>query len=176
MNSCATTSLTSVWMNDTYEGDTLKNILIVGVIEPQTLRKQFEDELVRQLKTKGTKGVASYTVFTEETMPDKEEIDLKIKELGMDSVLIARLVHIRDIEAYETYPSYFDYSGFYILCCQNIVSSGYNVKFETKIFEAKNEKLIWSASSETLLERFPENIISSFISAIIKDLHNKKLI
>ena len=179
MNSCATTSLTSVWMNDKYHGGTLKNILIVGVIEPRTLRESFENELVRQMKIKGTKGVPSYTVFPERTMPEQAKMESKIKELGMDSILIARLVSINDIEAYDPYPMYLRYEGlygYYALCCQYVVSSGYDVRFETKLFEAENDKLIWSALSETELERTPETIISSFITAIMKDLYSKKLI
>jgi hypothetical protein len=179
MNSCATTSLPSVWMDDKYQGGALKNILVIGVIEPQTLRKYFEDELVRQLKINGIKGVPSYSVLPDEKMPEQTKIELKIKELGMDSVLVARLVDVLDADTYLTYPSYIssgDFHGYYSLCCQNIVSAGYNVKFETKVFEAKNNKLIWSALSETNLGRSPENMTRSFITAIMKDLYNKKLI
>ena len=179
MNSCATTSLTSVWMDHKYQGGALKNILVIGVIEPQTLRKYFEDELVRQLKINGTKGVPSYTVLPDERMPEQTKIELKIKELKMDSVLVARLVDVLDAGTYLTYPPYVNYGGlygYYALCCQNIVSIGYNVKFETKVFEAKYNKLIWSALSETSLEKSSENMTRSFITAIMKDLYNKKLI
>jgi hypothetical protein len=166
-------------MDDKYQGGVLKNILIIGVIEPQTLRQYFENELVRQLKIKGIKGIPSYSVFTKETMPDKEEIELKIKKLGIDSVLVARLVEVVDIEAYATYPHEFGYSGlygYYARCCQDIISSGYNVTFETKIFEAKTYNLIWSALSETDLEKTSENMTDSFIAAIMRDLHKRKLI
>lgn len=174
--SCATTSLTDVWINHAYEEGPISNILIVGVIEPQRLRKQFEDEMVLQLKGNVTKGVPSYSVFPDETMPEKEEIASKIKEMGMDSVLIARLVDIRDLDLHETYPPFVSYGGYYALCCQNIISSGYHIRFETKIFAAQKDELIWSASSETLLERAPENITSSFITAILKDLRIRNLI
>lgn len=53
MNLCATTTLNSVWMDDAYQEGALKNILIIGVIEPQTLRNYFENKLVKQLKAKG---------------------------------------------------------------------------------------------------------------------------
>jgi hypothetical protein len=179
MNSCATTSLTSVWMDDKYQGGALKNILVIGVIEPQTLREYFEDELVRQLKINGIKGVPSYTVLPEEGTPEQTEIEIKIKELGMDSVLVARLVDVSDADTYLTYPSSVSSGNlyrYYSLCCQNIVSLGYNVKFETKVFEAKHNKLIWSALSETALEKSSEYMTRSFITAIMKDLYNKKLI
>jgi hypothetical protein len=179
LNSCATTSLTSISIDNRYQGGTLKNILVIGVIEPQTLRNYFEDELVRQLQTKGTKAVSSYAVFPDHTMPEQAAIDLKIKELGSDSVLVARLVDVLDVDSYVTYPTHAansGLSGYYVLCCQSIITAGYNVKFETKIFDVKNNQLIWSALSETTLERSPENMATSFIKAIMKDLHDKQLL
>jgi len=166
------TSMTSVWTDDKYQGDAFKNILVIGVIEPQTLRKYFEDELVRQMKVKGTKGVPSYTVFPDEAMPEQTKIELKINELELDSVLVARLI---DVLGKPLYVNSGGLYGYYALCCQYIVLSGYNVKFETKLFKAKNNKLIWSALSETNLERSPENMTRSFIRAIMKDLYNRKL-
>jgi hypothetical protein len=97
----------------------------------------------------------------------------------MDSVLVARLVDVSDADTYLTYPSSVSSGnlyGYYSLCCQNIVSLGYNVKFETKVFEAKHNKLIWSALSETALEKSSEYMTGSFITAIIKDLYSKKLL
>ena len=180
MNSCATTTLNSVWMDDAYQEGPFKNILIIGVIEPQTLRNYFENALVRQMKVKGTNAFASNKIFSDETMPNKQALRLKIKEMNIDSVLVARLADVSDINAYMTYPPQFvasgGFYGYYTLCCQNIVSLGYNVKFETKIFRAKNDKLIWSALSVTDLDRSPENMTESLIAAIINDLNNRKLL
>jgi hypothetical protein len=180
MNSCATTTLNSVWMDDAYQEGALKKILVIGVIEPQTLRNYFENELVKQLKAKGTNAVASNKIFSDEAMPKKQEIRSKIKEINVDSVLVARLADVSDINAYMTYPPQFlaseGFYSYYTLCCQNIVSLGYNVKFETKIFMAKNDKLIWSALSVTDLDRSPENMTESLIAAIINDLNKRKLL
>ena len=180
MNSCATTTLNSVWMDDAYQEGPFKNILIIGVIEPQTLRNYFENALVRQMKVKGTNAFASNKIFPDETMPNKQALRSKIKEMNIDSVLVARLADVSDINAYMTYPPQFvasgGFYGYYTLCCQNIVSLGYNVKFETKIFRAKNDKLIWSALSVTDLDRSPENMTESLIAAIINDLNNRKLL
>lgn len=180
MNSCATTTLNSVWMDDAYQEGALNNILIIGVIEPRILRDYFENELVRQLKAKGTNAVASNRIFPDEAMPNKHEIRLKIKEKNIDSVLVTRLADVSDINAYMTYPPQFATSegfyGYYTLCCQNIVSLGYNVKFETKIFRAKNDKLIWSSLSVSDLDRSPANMTKSLVEAIINDLTKRKLL
>ncbi|MBM4145519.1 MAG: hypothetical protein FJ240_04475 [Nitrospira sp.] len=180
INSCATTKLNSVWMDDKYQEGALKNVLVIGVIEPQILRNYFENELVKQLKAKGTDAFASNKIFPDETMPKKHELRKKIKEMNIDSVLVVRLADVSDINAYMTYPPQFvtseGFYGYYTLCCQNIVSLGYNVKFETKIFMAKNDNLVWSALSVTDFDRSPQNMTRSLIEAIINDLSNRKLL
>ena len=178
MNSCATTSLTSVWKDSTYKGGPLKKVLVIGVFQKEEAESFFDDEFVRQLKAKGIDAVPGYSVLPEDSIHYKEAMAAKVKELGIDSVLVTRLVDVRDAASYDTYPTRVDaqFFDYYVLCCQTRVSPGYVVLIETKIFEAKNDKPIWSALSESSLDRSLENTLKSFIPAIIKDLDDKKLI
>lgn len=178
VNSCASTSLTSVWKDSTYNGGPLKKVLVIGVFQKEEAESFFDDEFVRQLKSKGIDAVSGYSVLPEGGIPDKETIETEIKELGIDSVLVTRLVDVRDAGRYETYPTRVDtqFFDYYVLCCQTTVSPGYVVLLETKIFEAKNDKPIWSALSESSFDRSLENTLKSFIPAIIKNLDDKKLI
>jgi hypothetical protein len=180
MSSCATTALTSVWKDSAYQGGPLKKILVMGVFREINLKKYFEDEFARELKARGVDAVASYTVFPEEDILNKEIIAEKIKELKMDSVLVTRVIDVRDVSGYETNPTHVnpggDFYNYYVMCCQTTVMSGYVVMLETKIFEEKYDKLLWSATSESSLQRYREDTIQSFISAAIRDLHNKNLV
>ncbi len=180
LNSCATTSLTTVWKDNTYKGGPLKKVLIIGVFNSQNMKKFFEDEFVRQLKNEGIDAVPSYTLFPEETILDKEMIVDKIKELRMDSVLITRVVDVTDAGGYETYPTRVDPGGdfydYYVMCCQTAVSVGYVVVLETRLFEEKYDKVIWSALSETSLQRTVEATMMSFIPAAIENMHYNHLI
>jgi hypothetical protein len=180
LNSCATTSLTAVWKDSNYKGGPIKKVLIIGVFTEPHIRKFFEDEFAWQLKSRGIDAVPAYTIFPEDTILDKEMIVEKIKELRMDSVLVTRLVDVRDIGGYDTYPTEVnpggDFYAYYVMCCQTAVTLGYVVVLETKIFEEKYYKLIWSALSETSLQRSTESTIRSFIPAAIENLHVKKLI
>jgi len=180
MISCATTELTSVWKDSSYQGGPIKKILIIGVFKEGNLKRYFEDEFARQLKTRGVDAVPSYTIFPEEDVLDKETITSKIKELKMDSVLITRVMDVTDVSGYETYPTHVDPGGtfydYYVLCCQTVVSVGYVVVMETRIFEEKYDKLIWSASSETSLQRSREYTFKSFIQTMINDLSYRHLI
>ncbi|MCG2722015.1 MAG: hypothetical protein L6290_08385 [Thermodesulfovibrionales bacterium] len=176
MNSCATTSLSSVWTTDSLKRHPFVSVLVVGVIEPQELKVYFEAEFVRRLQRKGVNAVAEHTLTPKDednvTLEEKE-IKSRVQKLGMDTVLMARLLSVDDLVGYETYPvevSAGNLYGYYVFCCQNIVQIGRMVKFETKVFEAKNGELIWSALSETALNRNREISAESFIAAVIDDL------
>lgn len=184
-SACTTATLRNTWTDGAYAGSTLNNVLIIGVMEPQYVRKFFEDEFARQLNARGIRAMSSYTLLSEEAMENEEtmlsdeELAVKIRELGIDTVLLARFIDISDISGYETYPTNVtsprlaDYYGF---CCQNIVSAGYDVKFETKIFQAKDDKLIWSAEAKTTFERSPRSMTSSLIASIMNDLAVRRLV
>jgi hypothetical protein len=175
---CATTSLITVWIDESYQGSGLQNILIMGVMQPKELQIIVEDELGQLLRKRGIKAAAGYLIFPEDKVPDQQEVGMKVKELSADAVIVVRLIDIDDINLYLTYPPYqnTDLYGFYSYCCQNIISSGYKVKFETTIFEAKNGKVIWSALTETQMERRRETIVESYVNAVIKNLYKNKII
>ncbi|MFZ5908179.1 MAG: hypothetical protein ACOYVJ_12390 [Nitrospirota bacterium] len=185
LSACTTATVRNTWTDDSYAGGTLDNILLIGIMEPQYARRFFEDEFASRLRARGIRTVSSYTLLTEEskeneeTMLSEEALKEKIRELSIDIVLLARFVDIVDIAGYETYPTNVtsprlaDYYGF---CCQNLVTGGYGVKFETKIFQAKDDRLIWSAESEMIFERTSRFMVRSVIDAFLTDLTAARLV
>jgi hypothetical protein len=169
-----------VWKDSAYHGGPIKKVLVIGVFKEQNIKRFFEDEFARQLKPRGVDAVPSYTIFPEEDILDKTTITEKMKELKMDSVLVTRVADVEDVTGYDTYPTHVDPGGdfydYYVMCCETTVSLGYVVVLETKIFEGKYDKLIWSALSETSLQRSREYTVKLFIETAIKDLHVKRLI
>ncbi len=177
-SSCVTSALKSVWNDSTYRGGPFKKILVIGVDRNQTVRRMLEDKFVGQLTAKGTPAISSYTLFGEDEILDRKMIVKKIHALGIDSVLVTTVVDVKDVGRYDTYPTHVN-SGFYdyyVLCCESTVSEGYVAMIETKIFDAKYDKLIWSAITESAFISPFENSISSLVSIVVKDLHDKKLL
>lgn len=178
INACATTTLKSVWIDPAYHEGPLKNVFIIGVFYNAEEKLFFEEELAKQMASKSIYSVPSYTIYEEKYL-DKEMIRKVVDELKIDSVLIARLVIVDNIGTY--YEPHVSSSGgfynYYVECCQIPVSSGRNILIETKIFNTKYDKLIWSAVSDSILDGSFENITrSSVIPAILKDLQDRKLI
>jgi hypothetical protein len=52
ITSCATTTSTSVWKDADYKGQ-IKKVFVIGIARNHLVRRFFEDEFVRQLKSFG---------------------------------------------------------------------------------------------------------------------------
>lgn len=180
VTACApTTLLKSVWKDDAYHGDRLKKALIMGVERNTTVQALLEDAFAEQLRARGTDAVQSYLVFPEEEVIDKRMIAAKVKELQIDALIIATLKDVAATGMYDTNPSFSQegggYYGYYLQCCQ-IVSTGRNVVIETRIFDTKSEKMVWSAVTETIFEGSAEVVIRSFVPVIITELQGTSLL
>lgn len=186
ITACATTKLTLVWKDQSYQGQPRK-IMVIGVTKKPLNKRIFEDEFVRQLKARGTDAVASYTVMPDEKQGDHAVIAAKMKEQGADAVLISRLASKKTMQTYvpgSVYypPSYYgtwrDYYGYGY---QAVYTPGYTAEdeyalMETNLYDAGNDKLIWSASSETEIRGSDQNQIKSYIGVMVNAMADQKLL
>jgi hypothetical protein len=183
---CATTKLTVVWMDETYQGYRLDNVLVMGVSDRTVMRRVFEDKFVKQLEAAGIRAVSSAAAIPGEHKLTKEAIEPELKELGIDAVLITHLVAVDKETVYvppQTYsvPYTYHYYKHYYMVYDYVHTPGYYstykiVRLETNIFHTKTGKPIWSAQSETLDPRSAEKLMDSLINLVINDLKKKKLL
>jgi hypothetical protein len=186
--SCATTEIKSVWNDASYQGGPLLKIVVMSLAKNQTIKRLYEDEFVSQLKAHGVQAIPGYTVVPQEKMADENYISEKVKELGADAILITRLVDKKTIQTYyppEIYytpaPYYRGWHGYYRTSYQYMMTTGYTaqqeaVVLETNIYSTQDNKLIWSALSETFLEGSSEKLIYSLVEKLIKDMAAKDLL
>lgn len=180
VTACASTQLTSVWKDPSYQARPAK-IMVVGVAKNPLNRRLFEDEFVQQLKSRGTDAIASYTVLLDEKQGDQAAIAKKVAELGADTVLITRLVSKKIVQVYVpgtpyfpppfygTWPDYYGYGYRYMYTPGYIADDEYAV-IETNLYEAKSNKLIWAASSETGINDTGQNLIQGYIGVMVKNM------
>lgn len=186
ITACATTRLTSAWKDPSYQGQPHK-IMVIGVAKKAVNKRIFEDEFVRQLKARGTDAVASYTVMPDAKQNDHSVIAAKMKEQGADAVLIARLASKKTVQTYvpgniysppQYYGNWRDYYGYGY---QTMYNPGYMSEeeyalMETNLYDAGNDKLIWSAASETELMGSDQNQIKSYINVMVNTMADHKLV
>jgi hypothetical protein len=180
VSACASTQITSVWRDPSYQSRPAK-IMVIGVAKNPINRRLFEDEFVSQLKSHGTDAVASYTVIPDKKQGDEEAIAKKVAEMGADSVLITRLVSKKIVQVYVpgtayypppyygNWPDYYAYGYRYMYSPGYITNDEYAV-VETNLYEAKTDKLIWAASSETGITDADQSLIQNYISVMVGNM------
>jgi hypothetical protein len=181
LTACANTQLDSVWKEPSYQTRPAK-IMVIGVARNPLNRRVFEDEFVAQLKAHGSDAIASYAVLPDRQQDDREAIAAKVKEMGADTILITRLVSKRLVRTYiqpspyyyppPYYGSWRDYYGYgynYMYTPGYIVEDEYAM-IETNLYEAKTDKLIWAATSETGIRDSSQALIREYIGVMVKNM------
>lgn len=183
---CASTKLVNVWQDPRYSsGPQLHSVLVIGVTKQAGIRRTLEDEFVRQFQAQGITAVASYTLIPEDGEVPKDRLAQAVKDAGVEGVLITRLVKVeRETQIYPGTiggPPYMGFYGFYSSAWVGFyeppqVYSYDVVTSETNLFDARNETLIWSGTSETFSPRDVKKDTRDFASVIIKALEASRLI
>lgn len=186
MGGCATTSLTSSWKDPAYSGQPRK-VLVIGVSRKPVIKRMFEDEYVRQLKERRMPAVAGYTVMPDAKQNDHTVIAAKMKEQGADAVLFTRLASKKTVltkvpGSFSVQPSYYgNWRDYYAYGSQVMYTPGYTAEdeyalIETNLYDAVNDKLIWSANSEIEILGSDQNQIKSHIGVMVNEMAHQKLL
>lgn len=185
---CATTKIQSVWSDASYQRGPLLKVFVMGLAKDQLLKRLYEDEFVIQLQSRGVQAFPSYSVIPQEKMGDQNFIREKIKELSVDASIITRLVDSKTVQKYyppEMYyvppPYYRGWQGYYMNSYQYMISPGYTttektVVLETNVYSTQDDKLIWSALSETFVEDSAKKLIKSLVNKLVDDMEARNLL
>jgi len=186
--SCASVKTENLWKDEGYS-QRLQKILVISVAELDFMQKHFEDVLSDRLASRGVEAVPANKVFSrpgEEL--DRAAIATKVRELGIQSVLVARAISKEETAqllqegGYIVPVSYYSgwynfYSGASLLV--PAAGSAYDTEFitiVTNIYEVGGEKLVWSSISKVKVEASRQGAINPFIDALMKQLEKSKLL
>jgi hypothetical protein len=154
---CTSTKFSALWKDETYQGPP-KKILVINTFQDPSIRRLFEDEIVKALKDHKVDAVVQYTGMpSEAAVSDKDVIAAQAKEVGADAVLITKPVGARR-----------DPTG-------TGTSGDSYLNTQTDIYDMKTNKLISFASAETKIR---ENTTGSQhylkrVPSYVKDLVNE---
>lgn len=183
---CATTQISTVWKDPSYQARPAR-IMVIGVAKNPLNRRLFEDEFVVQLKARGADAIASYAVLPDKLQDDRATIQAKVKELGADTILITRMVSKKTVQTYVpgtiyapplyygTWPEYYAYGHHYIYSPGYISEDEYAV-IETNLYETLHDKLVWAASSETVVRGSKQRMIKSYIDIMVNSMAGNGLL
>lgn len=201
---CSSTQLAGTWSDPEYKGGSVAKVFVIGVAKDDLTRRMFEDEFVARLAALGSSGIPSYKYFSEDELRNnKQQVIAKINELGGNSVLVAMTVGkrtesvvspgrtygstTRDYDRYR-YDSYRpsdvnrrrgwnDYyvDSFDITHQPATVTEVQVVTVESNLYTL-DEKLIWSAQTETMVDKSIGDLVKEFVETVSKDLGSSGLL
>ena len=187
--SCATTKITESWKDDGYRGAPFSDLFVIGVAKKENTRRSFEKMFVEKLQAAGVQAVASSSVMESDQKIEKAAILAAIEKLDIDAVLITRLVSLKEKEIRSPSTSelgrpddyqgryYTDYSTAYGSSHQSAeYTTSVRVGLETKLYDVKTEKLIWTARSKTANPKSNIKLFDAVIEALVRDLKKNKLL
>ena len=185
LSSCTTTKLKSVWKDNTFD-EYITNIMIVGVAPRQDVRKFYEKEFVKQFKEVGVEAMTSVEAIPSEDKLEAAVILAEVRKRSIDMIMVTHVVSFDDESIDPTGASGGIFQTYYRNVSITILGSGYydpgiqrtpGVTLVTKIYEAKTEKLVWSAMSKSLDPNFSRyDMVKSLSKVIINSLRDNELL
>jgi len=183
------TKLTATWQGEDHRGSKIKSVLIIADTEKAVHRRMFEDGIADLLMKEGIETYSSFAIMAEHVKIKKETVKAVVQEMGINSVLLMRLIGIKKDEVYTPSivwhePNY--YSSYYAgrfypfgIAKPAVIEPGYfstekTVVIESSLFETVSGKLIWSVVSETLNPDSPNDLLDSMGAVIVKNMLSVK--
>ena len=169
----AKTTLSNVWMSDSYASGVMQRILVIGVAENETARRSFEDAFSAALAAQNVDAVPSYQILPGDQRLSRASIEGAIAGRGFQGVLVTRLLGVDEQTTYvppKTYvrPGYYGGGmyGYYGTSWDIVHQPGYTVtkttvRLETHLYDAPTAELVWAAHSETFDPSSTQDVIDS---------------
>lgn len=150
-----------------------EKVLVLGLVKDEASRRIVEDNLVKRM---AAKGVASYTVLTEDMVKAAKEdvLEKYLKDGGYTHVLLVRLADIEKETSYvpgTTTGYYGGYGRYYGYGASMYSSPGYyqqdkNYFVETAVYSIAPNKLLWTGTTKTVNPSKMEKTINEIADVV----------
>jgi hypothetical protein len=185
LSACSTaTPIVSEWRNPAYALGPLKRIMVGGLSRETSVRRNFEDEFVIQLRAAGIDALASYRYIPEDEGIDENNLKQAAQKARADAVLFARSVKM---EQKTNYGPTFPYLSFGIFG-SNVGASWsglsgapgayrYNeYTSETTLYDVAKNEVVWTGTIKTTEPENVQTAIKSYVEAVMKALDAQNLL
>jgi hypothetical protein len=195
MLACAVpaTTLDAQWVNPEYAGKkAVRSVIVMSASRDATNRRLYEDRMVASLTAAGIKAVQSYRLIPEEGQVSEERLRRAISEAGVSHAMVTRIINVSTQVnvspgmvmgpgwgpgwgpawgpgwggGWGGFHGY--YNSVWATSIPPQVTTTQNVHADTRVFDAKNAAVLWSAATTTSLgyNSVPE-IINQFVQLIV---------
>jgi hypothetical protein len=185
LNACASTKLSQTWVDESFKGKTVSNVLVIGIADDDSKRRLFESTFVQQLKAVGIAAVSSADVIPipANKKLEKETILQVINKFNNDAVLITHVAGIDSSLSYQRavvgtgvgYYGHYRYTYGRVIVPSRVTSHK-KICLKTNLYDAESEKLIWSGQSQSRKPDYIRQLIDEVIELVVKDMQKNKLL
>ena len=145
---CASTKVTGTWKSPSVETMGMHKVLAVAFVPTESVRRNLEDRLIRELAESGIVGVPSYRLVENTDKLDPDSIRALVRDGGFDSLLVANYIGTTHEVDYVPLTTYYDYFGYW--SSPGMVDETTVVQLEFRLFNAKDKgRMVWSATTST---------------------------
>ncbi|WP_431165522.1 hypothetical protein [Tenacibaculum halocynthiae] len=195
LNSCNTAQLIEQWKNPEIDSLSISKVLIVGLTPNIETRKKFENQLKKELESRGIEAVISLDVFESSFRVEKKsKEELKVIENILtanyfDAVLLSKVKGVEDRIIYsKNYISKesldIKFKEDYYNHQEIIENPKYYEKYkiynaETSVYcicPTKDRELIWKGSIDIIDPRSVDKTIDDYINLLMIALEEQNLL
>jgi hypothetical protein len=182
--STVTTPIVSEWRNPAYASGPFKRIMVGGPSGQTSVRRNFEDDFVVQLRAVGVDAMPSYQYLSEDEGIDENKLKEAAQKVRANGVLFVRSVKTEQKTNYGTaFPNVsFGIAGPNVGAAWSglPVASGpyrYNeYTLDTALYDVAKSELVWSGTTRTAEPDNVQTAIKSYVQAVIKALDAQNLL
>ena len=184
---CSTTTpIISEWRNPGYTAGTpIRRVMIGGLGGETSVRRNFEDEFVAQLRGVGVDALPSYRYLPDEEKLEEAKLKEAAKNAGADALLFARPVSVEQKTQLSPYPYLSPWFGVYGsnsgVWWQGLYGAPsvyhYNeYTSETTLYDITKNEVMWTGTIRTTEPDNVKTTIKTYVDTVIKSLRENNLI
>ena len=159
--------------------------MVGGLGGATSVRRNFEDEFVTQLRAAGIDALPSYRSMAEDEKVDEAKIRQAAEKAGADAAILARPIHVE--EKTQLGPGYFPipWFGFYGPHGGASWYGGYGAPSvyryneftsETTLYDLGKNEVVWTAAIRTTEPEDVKAAIKTYVTAVMRALDEKQLL
>jgi hypothetical protein len=205
LSSCATqTTLETNWALPNAQGKAFTKLAVIGIMKNKQESTAFESALVDKFGKHGVQAVPGFSFMDGEKKLSKAEMEKRVKGTQADGVLIFKVIAVDKSKHYvppTTYvtpdvspsdwwedeywgyynPYPYSYWGYWYPAMQVIATPGYwetskTFVVECALYRTSDQKLVWTAVSDTYDPASQADLASSLSGVILKKLEKAGLV
>lgn len=179
---CAATGpVSSVW---TQPGQTPKQyarLVVFGVTNSPKVRRAYEDHFVKQLQSLGVEATAGHELVADRQLGRLTRLTEGYARVKADGVIITHLIvdespDARPAARIDSVPDHYPHLvGYFSQVYEEVCAPGYysdlkSLRLETNLYDAKQERLVWSGRSQPLDPSSERTTIGQVIEEIVAQM------